>query len=98
MMKQSTPILRDRARQLRRNQTDAERTLWSDSVHDNFAVLSFAASILSVRSSPTSVVSNNVWWWSWTEVNMPHNEWRIGDGRMYWADTATEYYGFGITR
>jgi very-short-patch-repair endonuclease len=28
-MKQSTPILRYRARQLRRNQTDAERTLWT---------------------------------------------------------------------
>jgi very-short-patch-repair endonuclease len=28
-MKQSTPILRDRARQLRRNQTDAERKLWA---------------------------------------------------------------------
>jgi very-short-patch-repair endonuclease len=29
MMKQSTPILRDRARQLRRNQTDVEGKLWS---------------------------------------------------------------------
>ena len=29
MMKQSTPILRDRARQLRHNQTDAERKLWA---------------------------------------------------------------------
>jgi very-short-patch-repair endonuclease len=29
MMKQSTPVIRDRARQLRRNQTDAERELWA---------------------------------------------------------------------
>ncbi len=29
MMKQSTPVIRDRARQLRRNQTDAERKLWA---------------------------------------------------------------------
>jgi very-short-patch-repair endonuclease len=28
-MKQSTPVIRDRARQLRRNQTDAERELWA---------------------------------------------------------------------
>jgi very-short-patch-repair endonuclease len=29
MMKQSTRVIRDRARQLRRNQTDAERKLWA---------------------------------------------------------------------
>src|SRR4030095_13033966 len=29
MMKQSTPVIRDRSRRLRRNQTDAERKLWA---------------------------------------------------------------------
>jgi very-short-patch-repair endonuclease len=49
-MESNRTIARQRARQLRRDQTDAEQALWVRLRDDNFVVPSFAASIRSVLS------------------------------------------------
>jgi very-short-patch-repair endonuclease len=55
-MEFNRPTARQRARQLRRDQTDAEQTLWAPFATDNFVVPSFADSIPSAHSLLTFVV------------------------------------------
>src|ERR1700730_8374319 len=51
------PLSRDKARRLRREETDAERRLWMPAQASNW-VCSFAVSIRLVRTSSTSAASN----------------------------------------